>query len=127
MNSAGSFGINGINGQVGVGATRNSVPKRAEGASFQNELESVSLRFTKHAEERMRRRNILLESRDLNRLEAAVKAAESKGATNTLVLMDGLALIVNVATRNVVTAFDRNGMKEGVITNIDSTVIVRDQ
>ena len=40
-------------------------------------------------------------------------------------LMDDLGLIVNVPSRTVVTAMNAGGMEHGVITNIDSTVIIR--
>jgi len=111
----------------GVGASGAGRPgaQGPAGGSFREELERGGLRFTRHAEERLQRRSITLAGEDLARLEEAVRTAESKGACNSLVLMDRLALIVNVATRNVITACDRDALKDGVFTNIESTVIVR--
>jgi flagellar operon protein len=54
-----------------------------------------------------------------------VDRAAAKGAGSSLVLMDGLALIVSVPKRVVITAVDEAGAKEGVFTNIDSAVIAR--
>ncbi|MBC7230072.1 MAG: hypothetical protein H5T74_06745 [Actinobacteria bacterium] len=119
--------VNGIPGDVAAGSGMSATrPSRAAGGpSFQEQLRESALRFTRHAEERLQRRSISLDGRDMARLEEAVRAAESKGAVNSLVLMDGLALVVNVATRNVVTACEREALRDGVFTNIDSAVIVR--
>ncbi len=119
-----------VNGIPGAAAAGNGAPatrpsQAAGGPSFQEQLRESALRFTRHAEERLQRRSISLDGRDMARLEEAVRAAESKGAVNSLVLMDGLALVVNVATRNVVTACERDSLRDGVFTNIDSAVIVR--
>ncbi len=120
----------GIGGDIAIGNAA-AAPSRAgaagstPGPSFQEELRKSALRFTRHAEERLQRRSITLDARDIARLEEAVKTAEGKGAVNSLVLMDGLALVVNVATRNVVTACEREALRDGVFTNIDSAVIVR--
>jgi flagellar operon protein len=62
---------------------------------------------------------------DLALLNQAVDRAESKGAKESLVLMDQLALIVSIKNRTVITAVDGESMKENVFTNIDSAVIAK--
>jgi len=52
-----------------------------------------------------------------------VKRAEDKGSREALVLFDDVAFIVNVRTRNVVTAIGANRLREYVFTNIDSVVL----
>jgi flagellar operon protein len=59
----------------------------------------------------------------MERLNAAVNKAESKGAKESLILMDQLAFIVNVPDRKVVTTINMNQRSEGVFTQIDSVVI----
>ncbi|HPQ69728.1 MAG TPA: TIGR02530 family flagellar biosynthesis protein [bacterium] len=91
----------------------------AERISAQQEV-----RFSAHASERLRDRNISMSAQDIGRLENAVKQAETKGAKNTLVLADNYALIVNVPNRTVITAMSRGQMADHIVTNIDSTVLL---
>ncbi len=85
---------------------------------------SQSLRFSQHAKERLASRQIQLTPNHLTRLETGVNKAAQKGARESLVLMDDLALVVSVPNRTVVTAVAGQGLKENVFTNIDSAVIV---
>jgi flagellar operon protein len=59
----------------------------------------------------------------MEKLDAAVAAASDKGANESLVLMDELALIVSVKHRTVITAMPSNETRGNVFTSIDSTVI----
>jgi len=81
------------------------------------------LRFSAHAQERLRSRDIRLDSAGVARLEEAVDRAGQKGARDSLVLMDDLALLVSVRNRVVVTAVRQSSAKDNVFTNIDSVVI----
>lgn len=83
-----------------------------------------SVKFSAHAIERMRSRGIALNPQTLQRLEEAVQKAADKGARESLMLTDDAALIVSVKNKTVITAMDREAMKENVFTNIDSTVIL---
>lgn len=79
--------------------------------------------FSAHASERLTRRGIHLTEEDRRRLSDAVSAAQERGGRNSLVLMGGTALIVNVPSRTVVTALGAGTASERVITNIDSAVL----
>jgi flagellar operon protein len=115
----------------GAQATRQG--QRAQGgSSFQEVLQGrldsqqstgTALRFSAHAQERMRSREIQLDSSGVARLEQAVARADQKGARDSLVLMDDLALLVSVRNRVVVTAVPQSSAKDNVFTNIDSVVI----
>ena len=100
---------------------------RARASSFAQELESVlgrsSLQFSKHAARRIERREISLSQETLSRLEQGTVRAAEKGSRASLVLVDDLAFIVNVATSTVVTAVDASHRQENVFTNIDSAVL----
>lgn len=85
--------------------------------------DSASIKFSAHAIDRIRSRNINLGPEKLDRINQAVAKAALKGSKNTLVLLDDNALVVNVKKQTVITAMDKNMMKENVFTNIDSTVI----
>ncbi len=92
--------------------------------SFSEVLEESGLRFSRHAAERIQRRDIPLDAGDLRRVERAVEAAERKGAVQSLVLVGDAALIVNLPNRSVISAFHRERLKDGVFTRIDSAVVL---
>jgi flagellar operon protein len=93
---------------------------------FQEKLtDEPQLKFSAHALKRLESRQISLTGNDLARLEEAVSRADAKGAKESLILMDQLALIVSVRNRTVITAVDGDSMKENVFTNIDSAVIAK--
>lgn len=83
-----------------------------------------TLKFSKHALNRMSQRDISLEPELLSKVENAVANAQEKGITDALILGAGNAFIVNVPTRTVITTMNSNDMKENIITNIDGTVIL---
>ncbi|MGI6648201.1 MAG: TIGR02530 family flagellar biosynthesis protein [Bacillota bacterium] len=94
--------------------------------SFQNVLNDQlrTIKFSHHARQRLQARKISLSGAELKRLEEGVAKAAQKGARDSLVLMDKLALVVSVKNRTVITAVDETSLKENVFTNIDSAVIV---
>jgi flagellar operon protein len=81
------------------------------------------LRFSAHAQTRMKSRNINLTKEIMSKLDKAVSGAEEKGSKDTLVLLSDLAFIVNIPNKTVVTAMEGKNIKDNVFTNIDSTVI----
>lgn len=83
----------------------------------------TGLKFSAHAEDRLRRRGIELSVNDLERLGNAVNKAAAKGANDSLVLLDDKAFVVSVKNRTVITAMSGNSVKEGVFTKIDSAVV----
>lgn len=88
-------------------------------------VKSQELKFSAHAEKRLKERNIALDPEDLAKIHQAVRQAEAKGARESLILYGDLALIASVKNRTVVTAVDGRSAREHVFTNIDSAVIVR--
>jgi flagellar operon protein len=85
--------------------------------------EPALIRFSSHAQRRIQQRAIPFGQSEMRRLEEAVEKAESKGARDSLILMDELALIVNVKNRVVVTAIDPASRQENVFTHIDTVVM----
>ena len=82
------------------------------------------MQFSAHAQGRLDVRQISLTSNDIDKIESAIDRASQKGATDSLLLMDDLAMIVSVKNRTVVTVVDSGRMKDNVFTNIDSAVII---
>ena len=87
-------------------------------------MESSELKFSKHAASRLNDRNIALTDSQNVRLENGVKQASEKGITESLVLVDSLAFIVNVPNKTVVTALDQTEANSNIFTNIDGAVII---
>lgn len=85
--------------------------------------ESGDLKFSKHALNRLNDRNIELDDRQLERLQAGADKAGEKGIRDSLVIVDQLAFIVNVPNRTVVTAMDSTATDENIFTNINGAVI----
>ena len=63
----------------------------------ENVMEQSGLKFSKHAALRLNDRNIALTDAQNIRLENGVRQASEKGITESLVLVDSLAFIVNFA------------------------------
>ena len=113
---------------TGVGPQPVKVP--VQGSSFeslfQKELEGqTEVKFSAHALKRLESRQIALNDKDMNLIKDAINRAEAKGAKESLILLDNLALVVSIKNRTVITAVDEGSMKDNVFTNIDSAVIAR--
>lgn len=81
-----------------------------------------SLQFSKHAAVRLSTRAISLSDDQLKRVESGIANAGQKGIKDSLVLVDDLALLVNIPSKTVITAINQNN--QNVFTNIDGAVIV---
>jgi len=92
---------------------------------FKDKLNNSKIEFSKHAKERLAARNINLNKAQLQKLQKGVQKADTKGAKDSLILVDDVAYIVSVKNNTVVTAIDGENMKEKVFTNIDSTVLMK--
>lgn len=103
---------------------RTQEPEIAQEKSFADLLAKETIKFSRHAQERIASRAISLHPGHLERLHEAVEKAAAKGARESLVLVDNLAFVVSIKNRTVVTAVDDKNLKGNVFTNIDSAVIV---
>lgn len=102
----------------------------ASSTSFQNVLQqqlqqSQSVKFSKHASTRLNSRQIDLSADQMDRLNSGVDQAQAKGIRESLVLMDDIAMVVNVENRTVVTALDHSEATNHVFTNIDGAVVIQ--
>jgi flagellar operon protein len=92
--------------------------------TFQKLLQEQFVRFSHHAEVRLKERGIQLKPEQLEKLSKAIDKVAAKGAKDALMILGGNALIVNVPNRTVVTALDGNSMNEHVFTQIDSAIVI---
>ncbi len=110
--------------------TREVRPQAAEqvqtttaGPDFQAIL-SDRLKVSSHAQTRLKSRDIELDAAKWERVLEGVDRAAEKGAKESLVMIDDIALVVSVRNRTVITAVGQEHLKDNVFTNIDSAVIV---
>lgn len=99
--------------------------RTAGGPSFQEALSAAgrSVHFSNHAQKRIDRRDLDIDAGRLDRLNSAITRAAEKGARSSVVMLDDLAVVVDIRDRKVVTAINAEAGKERVFTNIDSVVI----
>ena len=90
---------------------------------FKDTADTRPVQFSKHAVQRLERRNLTVDNAVMQRLNAGVDRAAGKGARDAVVLVDETAFVVSVTNRTVVTAVGKDQMKDHVFTNIDSAVI----
>ena len=111
-----------------IGNPAVSPPKRDEksASSFADVLASQErkVKFSKHANERLRDRRIDLSDQELAKLDDTVERMAAKGARESLIYMNDLAFVVSVKNRTVITAMDGTSVKENIFTNIDSAAIL---
>jgi flagellar operon protein len=98
-----------------------------QGPAFADVLKGVAgtepVQFSKHAVQRLERRNLAVDTAAMQRLQDGVDRAAGKGARDAVVLVDDTAFVVSVRNRTVITAVGKDQMKDHVFTNIDSAVI----
>lgn len=99
-----------------VGASRHG--------DFASVLRRESVRFSKHAEDRLQRDGITLSDAEREQLQEGLDKAAAKGGREALVLFDDKAFIANVREKIVITSMSRSRLKENVFTQIDCAVII---
>jgi flagellar operon protein len=106
-------------------AATQSPQAQVQGPAFSDVLaeKTAQVQFSGHALQRVRRRGIELDQSTLARLQNGVERAAGKGARESVVFVESTAFVVSVRNRTVITAVDRDHMKDHVFTNIDSAVI----
>ena len=94
-------------------------------AILRKELSNLQdVKFSAHALSRIAARNIRMDDGGRAKLAEAVEMAQAKGAQESLVLLDNVAMVVSVRNRTVITVLDRAEMRGNVFTNIDSAVVM---
>ncbi|WP_179946669.1 TIGR02530 family flagellar biosynthesis protein [Desulforamulus ferrireducens] len=83
------------------------------------------IKFSAHAEKRLKERNIALSEQDFAKINRAVQQAAAKGSRDSLLLYGDMALVTSITNRTIITAIDSKSMEDHVFTNIDSAVIIK--
>jgi len=82
----------------------------------------LDVQFSKHASLRLDNRDINLTHDQMERVANGIGKASDKGIRDSLVLVDDVALLVNIKSRTVITAVQQSN--DNVFSNIDGAVIV---
>ena len=101
-------------------------PDQLKGATSGSALSGATqgLKFSAHATQRLRERQIQFDPETLAKMNDAITKADAKGVQDTLMITDKAALIISVPNRTVITAMDRNNLSGNIFTNIDGAVII---
>lgn len=83
-----------------------------------------TVKFSKHAGNRLAERNISLTDEQMKRLESGIDKAGAKGIKESLVILDNYAFIVNTGNNTVITAMNQELEEDNIYTNIDGAVII---
>ncbi len=110
-------------------STQNQTDKNTvNGASFNDVLSRIksndSIKFSKHAMDRLNSRNISLTEDEIDRINDGVNKAQSKGVREALIMMDNKVFVASVQNKTIITAVAGEQLKDNVFTNIDGAVIV---
>ncbi len=100
--------------------------QQADGPSFADFLQEElagEISVSAHARRRMRSENIDLDDQQTARLQEAVSKVKAKGGNTSLVMLDDVAMIVNVRQQRMVTVMSEDRQQDRVFTDIDSAVI----
>ncbi len=85
---------------------------------------NATIRFSRHANARLERRNISFTAGMMAQLDKALDSLAGKNGRSALVLFEQLALLVSVSKRTVITVIGRDQLQNNVFTDIDSVIFV---
>ncbi|MFV8827156.1 TIGR02530 family flagellar biosynthesis protein [Alkalihalobacterium sp. APHAB7] len=92
---------------------------------LQTEINSTKgIKLSKHAEKRMQDRGISINQDQWTAIENKLKEAKSKGISDSLVVLNHAALVVNAKNNTVITALDRTEASTQIFTNINGTILI---
>jgi flagellar operon protein len=111
-------------GETKPQVSRQSANREPFQAILDGELKTEGLKFSAHAEERIRTRNIRMSPEEIRILSDAIDQVARKGGRESLVVTNQAAYVVNVPYRTVITALGADGLQSNVFTQIDSAIIV---
>jgi flagellar operon protein len=82
------------------------------------------IKISVHAAKRLKERNLDIQGEEFLKIKLAIEKLKNKGGQDSLVITDQGAYILDVKNQTIVTALDKESLKENVFTKIDSTILV---
>jgi flagellar operon protein len=111
-------------GNTAAPVSRPSVGRNDFHAILEGELDNQGLKFSAHAAERIRTRNIQVTPEEIRTISDAIDQVARKGGRESLVMTSQAAYVVNVPCRTVITALGGGNQQNNVFTQIDSAIMV---
>ena len=97
--------------------------------SFQTFLKEAQteqpLKISKHAQKRLDERNIHINETEWTNIQEKMIEAKNKGITDSAIVLKDAILVASTKNNTIVTAMARG--EEQVITNINGTIILKDE
>lgn len=97
--------------------------------SFQSFLKEAQteqpLKISKHAQKRLDERNIHINETEWTNIQEKMIEAKNKGITDSAIVLKDAILVASTKNNTIVTAMARG--EEQVITNINGTIILKDE
>jgi flagellar operon protein len=115
-------GVNDSNKTSQIGKTNDGNKSFKEVFDQINRSDKVN--FSKHAMQRLEKRNINLSTEDIDKISDAVNKAKNKGVKDALIILGDNAFITSIKNNMVITATSGKELKDSVFTNIDGAVII---
>ncbi len=109
------------------GANRLEKGKTSEFAELiqkQIKQEEPEINLSSHAAKRLKERNIEVNGDEFIKLKEAMVKLKEKGGKESLIITSTGAYIVDVKNNTIVTAIDKENLKENIFTKIDSTILL---
>ena len=98
-----------------------------ENVRFQGIMnQQYELKLSKHAKNRLAERDIELNNIQMQAMSEKVNEAKQKGITDSLVVFNHAAFVVNTKNNIIVTAMDLHEANSKIFTNINGTVLMND-
>ena len=80
------------------------------------------INISTHAAKRLKERNIEVNSDEFYKLKEAMDKLKEKGGRESLIITNTGAYIVDVKNSTIVTAIDKENIRDNIFTKIDSTI-----
>lgn len=113
------FANEGTNKKVNINSTSNNEVFKS---ILDEKISKDSLKVSAHAMERIG--NLDINNKDLEKINEAFKKARDKGCENSVILYKDVAFIGSIKNNTLITAVEKERVKENVFTNIDSVIIL---
>ncbi len=91
---------------------------------LQGRLNKADLKYSKHADFKMKSLGIVRNKEFENQLEVATNQARAKNIKEGLILREDYGFVVSVKNNTVITVVNLKDMDDNVFTNIDGAVII---
>lgn len=100
--------------------------KQEPKTSFKDLLSKQTVKVSKHAQERLNERNLHISDAQWNKISLKMEEAKEKGVTDSLVMLNDIALLVSTKNNTVITAMNQKEASSKIFTNINGTILLND-